>query len=130
MSLDTKSDSPLSSLLRGVLGACPNCGRGRLLHRYLKTVDRCAVCGEPYGHLRADDAPPWLTILIVGHAIVPLVLMVEQRYAPDLWIQFTVWPSLTLALTLTLLPRCKGLILALLWMNKAEGSESDPDPTG
>jgi hypothetical protein len=31
---------------------------------------------------------------------------------------------LTLALTLALLPRCKGVILALLWTTKAEGSEA------
>lgn len=113
----------LSAILRGAAGLCPKCGRGRLFRRYLKVAERCPACGEPYGHYRADDAPPWLTIIVVGHLLVPIVLLVEQNFHPALWIQMSVWPAVGLALTLTLLPRCKGVIVALLWAFKAEGSE-------
>ncbi|MFO1156168.1 MAG: DUF983 domain-containing protein [Rhodospirillales bacterium] len=64
---------------RGLSGRCPNCGEGRLFRAYLKQVDACAVCGEPWGHIRADDAPPWLTILIVGHIVVPAAMAVESE---------------------------------------------------
>jgi uncharacterized protein (DUF983 family) len=36
-------------------------------------------CGEAYGHFRADDAPPWLTILVVGHITIPIILALEQN---------------------------------------------------
>ncbi|PWC32329.1 DUF983 domain-containing protein [Azospirillum sp. TSO35-2] len=115
--------SKFTASLRGLIGACPNCGQGRLLRNFLKPVDHCAVCGEAYGHLRADDAPPWMTILIVGHIVIPSLLAVEQSYEPPTWVHLAVWPLLTLLLTLILLPRCKGLVLGLLWSTGAPGSE-------
>jgi len=114
-----------TAVMRGICGRCPACGEGRLLHRYLKVVDRCAACGEAYGHLRADDAPPWMTIIIAGHIVVPLLLMVERSFDPPMWLQMTIGPTAAIALALALLPRCKGAVLALLWSMKAEGSETD-----
>lgn len=117
--------SKWNAVLRGAAGRCPNCGHGKLLHRYLKVAERCTSCGEALGHLRADDAPQWLTIIVVGHLIVPSLLYVESTWHPEMWIEMAVWPTLTLLFTLILLPRCKGVILALLWATKAEGSEPD-----
>jgi len=114
-----------TAILRALRGRCPNCGQGRLLHHYLKVVEHCSVCGEAYGHLRADDAAPWMTILITGHIVVPMALMVESRFDPPLWLQMSVWPAAIVAVALALLPRCKGVVLALLWSMKAEGSEKD-----
>ncbi len=110
---------------RGLLGRCPQCGRGKLYRAYLKAVDSCAECGEAFGHIRADDGPAWLTVIVVGHIVVPLALEVETVAAWPYWLAMTVWPSLTLALTLTLLPRAKGVFLAAIWANKAPGSETD-----
>jgi uncharacterized protein (DUF983 family) len=81
------------------------------------------VCGEPYGHFRADDAPPWLTILVVGHITIPIVLAVEQNFQLTMWIALAIYLPLIALLTLVVLPRCKGVIVALLWAMKAEGSE-------
>jgi uncharacterized protein (DUF983 family) len=111
------------ALRRGALGRCPRCGQGALFSRYLKIVDCCSECREPYGHLRTDDAAPWLTILIVGHLVIPLVLIVEEAYRPPLELMFAIWLPVTAALTLFLLPRCKGVIAALMWAIKSEGSE-------
>jgi uncharacterized protein (DUF983 family) len=92
------------------------------LHHYLKLVNCCAACGEAYGRFRADDAPPWLTILIVGHLAMPVILTVEHVFDLDVWIGLAIYLPLILVLTLSLLPRCKGIIVALLWVFKAEGS--------
>lgn len=112
-----------TAVRRGAALRCPNCGGDRILHRYLKVVDGCTRCGEPYGHLRADDAPPWLTILIVGHIVMPLLLYVEQTWHLPIPVQMAIWPPLTLVLTLLMLPRCKGVVLAYMWAIKAEGTE-------
>ncbi|MCX7309947.1 MAG: DUF983 domain-containing protein [Afipia sp.] len=117
------SDPAFGAAVRGLLGRCPRCGLGRLFSSYLKVVQRCSDCGERYGHYRSDDAAPWLTILVVRHIIVPLILLIEELYAPPPWVGFTIYPLFVLALTLTLLPRCKGAIIAMLWKTKAEGSE-------
>ena len=66
---------------RGFSGRCPNCGKSKLFRGYLKQVDACPVCGERWGHIRADDAPPWLTILIVGHIIIPAAMAVVDDEA-------------------------------------------------
>ncbi len=112
-----------TAICRGALGRCPRCGQGRLLHRYLKMVDRCSACGEPFGHYRTDDAAPWLTILVVGHITVPIILICEMNFQPPLALAFAIYLPLILGLTLFLLPRCKGIMAAILWAMKAEGSE-------
>lgn len=88
---DENRRSTLAAILRGALGRCPRCERGRLLHSYLKIVDYCSVCGEPYGHFRIDDAAPWLTILIVGHITVPLILICESNFQPPLALAFAMY---------------------------------------
>jgi len=110
---------------RGLRGRCPACGRGKLFARFLKQVERCPACGEPLGHLRSDDAAPWLTILVVGHIVVPLMLAVD-RYSPwPTWLAMTVWPLLALGLTIVVLPRAKGVLLSAIWALRAPGSERD-----
>ena len=115
--------SVLTAICRGALGRCPRCGQGRLLHHYLKMVDRCSVCGEPFGHYRTDDAAPWLTILVVGHITVPIILICEMNFQLPLALALAIYLPLILGLTLFLLPRCKGIMAAILWAMKAEGSE-------
>jgi uncharacterized protein (DUF983 family) len=86
-------------------------------------VDSCSECGEPYAHFRTDDAAPWLTILVVGHVIVPIVLIFEQALQLAMGITLAIWLPVIVLLTLVLLPRCTGVIAALMWAVKAEGSE-------
>ncbi len=120
---DLSHPSTLVAIFRGALGRCPRCDHGGLLHHYLKIVDCCSVCGEPYGHFRTDDAAPWLTILIVGHLTIPIILLAEMNFRPPMVLGLAIYLPLIVGLTLILLPRCKGIIAALLWAMKAEGSE-------
>jgi len=110
---------------RGVRGLCPACGEGRLLAGYLKPVESCAVCGEALGHVRSDDAAPWLTILIVGHIVVPLMLLVEQNSDWPMWVPMVLWPSVAMGLMAAILPRAKGLLTSVIWAARAPGSEPD-----
>ena len=120
---DVKFPSTPTALVRGVLGRCPRCGQGRLLHHYIKLVDRCSVCGEPYGHFRTDDAAPWLTILVVGHMAVPMVLICEMNFHLPMRLALAIYLPLIVGLAAIMLPRCKGMLAALMWVVKAEGSE-------
>jgi uncharacterized protein (DUF983 family) len=110
---------------RGLAGRCPNCGKGRLFRSYLKPVDQCAVCGERLGHIRSDDAAPWLTILVVGHIVVPMALAFEMHTSWPDWVSMTLWPILALALAVVVLPRAKGLFVGLIWATGAPGSERE-----
>jgi hypothetical protein len=74
----------------------------------------------------ADDAPPYFTILIVAHIIVPLMLMFEQRLQPPEWQHMALWPPLTVLLCLWLLPRIKGVLIGLQWARRMHGFGSEP----
>jgi uncharacterized protein (DUF983 family) len=104
-----------TDLMRGLRGRCPCCGKGRLFSAYLKVAPQCSVCGEELHHHRADDFPAYLVIVIVGHIVVPLVLMVETRFEPAYWVHLALWPAMIVVLTLALLPPVKGFIVALQW---------------
>jgi len=52
---------------------------------YLKVANHCPICGEMLHHHRADDAPAYFVILIVGHIVVPLALAIELAYRPSYW---------------------------------------------
>jgi uncharacterized protein (DUF983 family) len=103
------------ALWRGFLGRCPHCGTGRLFRSYVSQHPNCPSCGTDLSRFRADDAPAYFTILIVGHIIVPAMLSIEVNYHPTVAVHALLWVPLTLLMTLALLPRCKGTLIALLW---------------
>jgi uncharacterized protein (DUF983 family) len=115
------------AMRRGALGRCPNCGQGRLFSSFLKVADRCESCGAEYHHHRADDLPAYIVIVIVGHIVVGGLLSVESHSEWPIWIHAVVWPLLTVALTLLLLPRVKGAIVGLQWALRMHGFAEHPD---
>ena len=122
-------ERPLApALLRGWRRRCPNCGGGPMMTGYLKIRQSCASCGEELHHHRADDMPAWATILIVGHVLVSGLLTVEINFAPPLWVHWAIWPAMTLGLTMWLLPRVKGMVVALQWAKRLHGF-GDRGPT-
>jgi uncharacterized protein (DUF983 family) len=115
-------DRPVGpALLRGWRRKCPNCGAGPMLRGYLKVRDTCPVCGEALHHQRADDGPAYLTILIVGHLMAPMILVVFTRWRPDPLILASVFSVGTVALSLYLLPRLKGAMVGLQWAKRMHG---------
>jgi uncharacterized protein (DUF983 family) len=112
-----------TAYLRALRIRCPKCGGGKLLQAYLKPVANCSVCGERYGHIRSDDAAPWLTILVVGHILVPIMVAIESADRFPQGFSMAFWPIAAVALTALVLPRAKALMMAIIWFEKAPGSE-------
>ncbi len=110
------------SVKRGFMGKCPHCGEGRMFRAYLKVSDACPACGEELHHQRADDAPPYMTIFVVGHIIGAGILFMEERDfgVPD-WVQGAGWAVITLILCLWLLPHMKGALIGLQWALRMHG---------
>ena len=109
-----------TAIRRAVMGRCPACGEGKLFQTYLKQVDSCAACGEAFGHIRADDAAPWGTLILVGHVFLPFAFMVNVDFLPT-WAAMLLWASLFSLISLAVLPRAKALFLAILWQTRAPG---------
>lgn len=109
------------SMLRGWRRRCPSCGGGPLFAGYLTIRRACASCGEELHHHRADDMPAWATILIVGKTVVLAMLVVELNWSPPVWLHWAAWPTVSLFLTLMLLPRIKGAIVGMQWAARMHG---------
>jgi len=117
-----------AAIWRGLTLKCPACGKRSLFSGYLKIADQCSNCGEELHHHRADDAPPYFTILIVGHIIVGGALVLEQAYAPPSWVHTAIWVPMALLLSLLLLPRIKGALVGLQWALRMHGFDKQaPD---
>lgn len=105
----------LTAMVRGARRRCPRCAAGSLFRGYVTPAANCPVCALDLTRYRADDAPAYFTILIVGHVIVSGMLALEMARHPAVWVHLVLWVPLTLILTFALLPRVKGALIGLLW---------------
>jgi uncharacterized protein (DUF983 family) len=109
-------EHPLApSILRGLKGQCPACGKGELFWKYLKVNGRCEACDHDLARYPADDGPAYLTIVLVGHLIVaPLLLFpIVWRSPPIFSLPLIMIPLAVL--TLLILPRVKGGWIGLMY---------------
>lgn len=119
---DASEERPLKpAMIRGWRRRCPNCGSGPLLKGYLKVRDRCPVCEQELHHQRADDGPAYVTILLVGHILAPLMLFVFTEFRPDPLVLAAIFSVGAVGLSLYLLPRLKGVIVGFQWARRMHG---------
>ena len=104
----------LVTLRRGLVGRCPGCGDSPLFRGFLKITPVCPKCGAPLGLARADDAPPYFSILITGHIVVPPLVLLQR--APELsnWELAAIFLPLTAALSIGLLRPVKGALVGVM----------------
>jgi uncharacterized protein (DUF983 family) len=112
------------AMKRGFLGRCPSCGKTPLFRSYLNQVQSCSNCGAEFGRIQADDAAPWLTIIVVGHVFLPLIFFVDMGAVMPFWAGVWVWAALFSGLSLIVLPRAKGMFIAILWVTRAQGVDN------
>jgi len=106
---------PLGTAIgRGLVGHCPSCGQAPLFNGYLTVVRECVNCGAPLGQARADDVPPYFTILIVGHIVVPLMLWMQRAADPSTLTLTAIFVPLTIVLVLGLLRPVKGAVVGVM----------------
>ena len=121
-SVITADDRPFwPSVSKGWKRKCPNCGSGQMFRGYLKVRDECQVCNEELHHHRADDGPAYLTILVVGHIMAPLMHILFVKYRPEPLVMFTILAVGCVALSLYLLPRLKGVVVSIQWSKRMHG---------
>ncbi|MBF9035468.1 DUF983 domain-containing protein [Rhodobacterales bacterium HKCCE2091] len=108
--------------IRAGLGQrCPNCGTGHLFSSYLKLHPACPHCGEDLSHARADDGPAYLSILVTAKLLGTLMLSVYMAWQPHPVVLATMFCVGATAMALFLLPRFKGMIVAIQWANRMHG---------
>jgi uncharacterized protein (DUF983 family) len=109
------------AIWRGWRRRCPNCGEGALMEGYLKVRDTCGTCGEELSHHRSDDGPPYLTLLIVGHIVGPLMLWAYIRWEPTPLVFIAIFGVMSVLMSLWFLPRLKGVIVGVQWAARMHG---------
>ncbi len=109
------------AVLRGVSLKCPHCGEGHMFRAYLKVADTCDHCGEELLHHRADDFPPYIAIMIVGHVLVGLMLHMEMAWHVNPQVYLYTMVPLAIILPLAILPSVKGAVVGLQWANNMYG---------
>ena len=98
-----------------------NCGQGTLLKNYLSVRLKCTVCHQDLFHLKADDGPTYLTILIVAHIMAPLLHFTFVTWRLEPLVMPSIFKVGCLTLALYLLPRLKGVIIAVQWARYMHG---------
>ena len=121
MTVNTDERPLRSALWKGWRRKCPNCGNGPLFKGYMTVRKSCAVCRQELHHHRADDGPAYLTILLVGHLLAPMLHIVFVNFRPDPLIMLTIFSVGCVALSLYLLPRLKGMVVAFQWARGMHG---------
>lgn len=96
-----------------------------MMKSYLTVRPKCSVCGQELHHHRADDGPAYLTILAAGHILVPMIHVVFVRFEPEPAVMATGFALAAVALSLYLLPRFKGALVAFQWAKRMHGFASD-----
>ncbi len=76
-----------TSLVRGLLLRCPNCGRGRLFRRGFTMYTKCTVCGWRFereeGYWTGAIAVNLIvTELLIALAVVPLAIAFAAAHQP------------------------------------------------
>mgnify|MGYP000459529877 CR=1 FL=1 len=102
-------------LWRGMKLRCPRCGDGKLFRAFLKPVDHCFVCGQRWGHVRADLAPAWAAMTISAHFTVAIWHFLFWGRDILTW-QLTIYLcGIAAVIALLALPSMKGLFMAIIW---------------
>jgi len=115
----------MQSMKRGAMLRCPECGQGALFRKYLKVEQVCQTCGHDNGQYPADDAPPYFTMLIVGHLIIAPILAFPFIVEWSPWTLLALLLPILAALTLALLPVVKGAVVGLHWAIREKNAIED-----
>ncbi|WP_428981682.1 DUF983 domain-containing protein [Novosphingobium album (ex Liu et al. 2023)] len=107
--------SGLEAMVRGARGRCPRCKEAKLFLRFLKPRAHCPRCGQDWTHQQADDFPAYVSILITGHLMAPLIIALVRDAGLSVAAMVAIIVPLAMALMIGLLQPAKGAIIALQW---------------
>ncbi|MBO9498603.1 MAG: DUF983 domain-containing protein [Novosphingobium sp.] len=115
------ADDKFARILRcGWKGLCPRCEQGRMFKSWLKLQDSCPRCGLNYRFAAPDDGPAFFSQCIVAFPLIFLVLWLQVRFDPPLWVHLVTSVPLMLAGCLLPLQPIKGWLVASQYLNRAQ----------
>jgi len=121
--------STMSAILRGMRRRCPRCGEGHLFRGILALAERCPVCELDFDLVRSDDLPAYLTVLVVGHVVVPFMIVADRNGASTAF-EFGFFIPLMLVMIAALLPLFKGGAAGLNWALRVRKQPAELEEPG
>jgi uncharacterized protein (DUF983 family) len=102
------------TIWRGLRGQCPRCGVTRIFVFYLKVSPKCAFCDALLGDMPADDAPPYIAMVVVLQILaVFVVIFFKGHYQPAIWVG-ALWLILLAVICMFALRLAKGAVIGIL----------------
>ncbi len=99
---------------RGLRGRCPRCGKAPIFDGYLKVYDHCINCKAPLGDMPADDAPPYIAMLVALHFLGLFVVVIFHfHYLPGIFASI-VYLVLLAGICCVALRMAKGAVIGIL----------------
>lgn len=103
-----------TSIGRGLRGRCPRCGQAKLFSRFLNPA-ACKHCLADWTMARADDFPAYISILVSGHVLAPVMIALGSDGRLSIALMIAIILPLTALLGIGLLQPAKGAVIALQW---------------
>src|SRR5690606_24312864 len=104
---------------------CPRCGGNPLFRRFLKPVPSCFNCDQDWSLQSADDFPAYLSILITGHLVVPLIIILTSEFALSVAMIAAIILPVTALMIVALLQPAKGAVIATQWWLGLHGFKAE-----
>ncbi|WP_369800701.1 DUF983 domain-containing protein [Novosphingobium sp. AAP83] len=89
--------------------------------KFLKPATRCRRCGQNWTLHAADDFPPYISILLTGHIMAPVIIELGLHTALPGWAMMLIVAVMAVALLVALLQPAKGGVIALQWWLGLQG---------
>lgn len=113
------------AIANGIKCKCPNCGTGSVFEGFVSVKDHCEDCNEELFHHRADDLPPYLNILLVGHVVVGFLMVCMKYELFGMWTTAIGGSLLAIAMAVALMRPLKGAVIGLQWALEMHGFGED-----
>ena len=110
---------PVSTTKVGFSACCPRCGQGKLYGGLLEPAKQCNVCGMDYSFMDAGDGPAVFVIMFLGFVVLGLALIIEDAFAPPVWVHIILWLPLISGLVIYAMRVIKTMLIAQQYSNNA-----------
>jgi len=102
------------TIWRGMRCICPACGKAPIFNGYLKVYPACLVCQAPLGDMPADDAPPYIAMLVVLHVLAFTVVMIFKFHWHPAAFEYGLLLILLVLVCMIALRMAKGAVIGIL----------------
>ncbi len=102
------------TIWRGICGSCPRCGQAPIFDGYLKVFAKCRHCAAPLGEMPADDAPPYVAMVIVLQVLALFcVFAIHGSFVPGIVTAIALLAGLA-GICMVALRLAKGAVIGIL----------------